>query len=44
MIKNVIRGSISEIAHSPGFTEIGGLLIGPHRARAKARAKEEVGS
>lgn len=42
MIKNVIRGSISEIAHSLGFTEIGGLLIVPHGARARARAEEEV--
>ena len=39
MIKDVIRGSISEIALSPGFTEIGGLLIVPHGARAKARAQ-----
>lgn len=44
LIKNVIRGSISKIAHSLGFIEIEGLLIEPHRARAKARAKEEVGS
>ena len=39
--KDVIRGSISEIAHSLGFTEIGGLLILPHGAGAEARAQEE---
>lgn len=27
--------------HTPGFTEVGGLLILPHGARAEARAKEE---
>lgn len=28
--------------HTPGFTEVGGLLIRPHRARAEARVEEEV--
>lgn len=27
--------------HTPAFTEVGGLLILPHGARAEARAKEE---
>lgn len=26
--------------HTPGFTEVGGLLMLPHGARAEARAKE----
>lgn len=41
LIKDVIRGSISETAYSPGFTEMGGLLIQPHGARVEARAKEQ---